>query len=149
MDLELVSSRGKVILNNQRLLIQNLKTDIRQTAIGEITAPLIILGGAFFSFWAPSKAFGYLGTIIFLALFFSSYFKQLYVVLFKKSYSDYIPLNRIVSFELKPDEFGLETELRLYLKNGRYRSIMFRTLEKQYEPFVEQLSQYLAAPQFA
>ena len=149
MDPEFVSVRGKVIFNNQRLLIQNLRTDIRHTIVGEVTVPLIVLSAAFFSFWFPSKAFGYLGTIIFLALFFSSHFKQLYIIVFRKSYSDYIPLNRIVSFELKPDEFGLETEVRLHLKNGRYRSIIFRTLEKQYETFAEHLSQHLAPPQFA
>ena len=84
-----------------------------------------------------------------MALFFSQHFKQLYFVLFRKSYSDFIPLNRIISFELKPDEFGLETEVRVHLRNGRYRSIIFRTLEKQYEPFTNMLSQYIAQPQLS
>lgn len=149
MDQEYVTSRGKLILNSKRLLIQNFKVDIRQTAIGEITSPLIILGAVVISFLVPSKAYGYFITVIVLVLFFSSYLKQLYTVLFKKSYSNYIQVNRIVSFELKPDEFGLETELRLHLRNGRHRSIIFRTRENQYQPFTEGLSQYIVPFQFA
>lgn len=149
MDKELITSGGKIIFNDKRLLIQNLKFDFRQTAIGEMTRPMMILTTAIVSFLLPGKAYGYLATVIVLALFFSSSFRQLYIVLFKKSYSNYIPINRVNSFELKPDEFGLETEVRLHLRNGRYRSIIFRTLEKQYEPFTEQLLQYIVQPQLA
>lgn len=149
MDQEYVTSRGKLIFNSKRLLIQNFKVDIRQTAIGEIASPLITLSAAILSFLVPSKAYGYFITVTILVLFFSSYFKQLYTVLFKKSYSNYIQVNRIISFELKPDEFGLETEVRLHLKSGRYRSVIFRTREYQHQPFTEDLSQYLAPVQFA
>lgn len=149
MDQEFITSRGKAILGNKRLLIQNSKVDIRETVVGQITMPIVVLTLAFVSFFKPSKAFGYIATTVFIVLFFSSHFKQLYTVLFKRSYSDYIPIIRINSFELKPDEFGLETEVRLHLKNGRYRSIVFRKLEKQYEPFIELLSQFITRPQLA
>ena len=149
MDSEFITSRGKVIVSNSRLLIQILKADIRQTLFGEITIPLVVLTLIFASFFNPSKAFGHLATAIFILLFFYSHIKQLYIAVFRKSYSDYISLNRIKSFELRPDEFGLETEVRLHLKNNRYRSLIFRTLEKQYEPFIELLTQYIAHPELA
>lgn len=149
MDQEFVTSMGKVMLNNQRVLIKDLKFNFWKTAVGEIALPATILGLAIFSFFNPTRLLGYIVAAAFVALFFSTAFKQLYAALVKKSYSAYIPINRIKSFELKPDEFGLETELRLHLKNGRYRSIVFRTLEKQFEPFTKQLSQYLVQPQFA
>lgn len=149
MDQEFVTSMGRVLLNNQRVLIKDLKFNFWKTAFGEIALPAVIIALAFFGIFGPTKLLGYVVTAVFVALFFSTSFKQLYAAIVKKSYSAYIPINRIKSFELKPDEFGLETELRIHLKNGRYRSIVFRTLEKQYEPFTVQLSQYFVQPQFA
>jgi hypothetical protein len=149
MDQEFVTSMGKVMLNNQRVLIKDLKFNFWKTALGEIALPASIIAFAFFGYFSPTKPLGYVVSAVFVALFFSTSFKHLYAAVVKKSYSAYIPVNRIKSFELKPDEFGLETELRLHLKNGRHRSIVFRTLEKQYEPVAEQLSQYLVQLEFA
>lgn len=149
MKQEFITVKGKVDLNEKRLLIQDLRFNFWKTAIGEILFPCFTLIVAFFSFFNPGKPFGYFATFILMALFFSNSFKQFYSVLFKKSYSGFVPVNRIVSFELKPNEFGLETEVRVHLKNGRYRSIAFRTLEKQYEPFTELLTHYIAQPQLA
>jgi hypothetical protein len=69
--------------------------------------------------------------------------------LIKRSFANRIPLNRIKSFEIKPDEIGLETFVILHLKSGRYKKIIFRTLKKQYEPFTELVSQHITQPQFA
>ena len=149
MDREFVTNAGKVILNDKRLLIQDLKFNFWKTAVGEIGLPILILSLAVFSFLNPTKPFSYFATAVFVALFFSTSFKQLYTALIKKSYSGYISINKIKSFELKPGEFGLETEVRVHLRNGRYRSIIFRTLEKQYEPFTDMLSQYIAQPQLS
>ena len=90
----------------------------------------------------------YFGGVIFLimALFHA---EPLYDILFKRSLSNRIPLNRIKSFEIKPDEIGLETFVILHLKSGRYKKKFFRTLEKQYEPFTELLSQHIIQPQLA
>lgn len=149
MNEEFITSAGKLIVNNKRLLIQDLKFSFQKTAIGEITVPILFIVCIFFSFIDAGKPFSFLAPVIFSGVFLFYYFKQLFTALFKKSYSNYIPLKRIKSFEVKPDEFGLETEVRLYLKNGRYRSVVFRTLENQYQHFTEILSQYIIQPQFA
>lgn len=149
MDQEFVTSSGKVSLNAQRVLIQSLKFNFWKTAVGETALPAFILSIAFLSFLNRNKPFSYFATAIFIGLFFSTSFTQLYEALFKKSYANYIPVNRVKSFEIKPDEFGLETEVRLHLRNGRYRSIIFRTRESQHQSFTEDLSQYLSQTQFA
>lgn len=147
MEQEFITSRGKVFLNNQRLLIQNFKSNFQDTVIGELATPLLILALAVFSFFDPKKPFSYFATIIFLIWLFSFHLKQLYSTLFKKSFSNYIPLDHIKFIELKPDQLGLETEVILHLKNGRYRSLLFRTLEKQFESFTESLSLLITQPQ--
>lgn len=148
MDQEFVTSAGKVIVNNKRLLIQDMKVNFAKTAIGQITIPALFLILIVFSFVDPGKPFSFIAPVIFSGVFLFYYSKQLYVAVFRKSYAGYIPVNRIKSLELKPDGFGLETEVRLYLRNGRYRSIDFRTLENQHEPFTEFISHYIAQPQF-
>ena len=85
--------------------------------------------------------------LISILALFNSY--PFYDVLFKRSLAKRIPLNRIRSFEIKPDEIGLETFVVLHLKSGRYKKIVFRTLEKQYEPFTELVSQFITQPQLA
>lgn len=149
MDQEFVTSSGKVSLNAKRVLIQSLKFNFWKTAVGEIALPVFILSIAFLSFLNRNKPFSYFAAAIFIGLFFSTSFKQLYEALVKKSFADYIPVKRIKSFEMKADEFGLETEVRLHLRNGRYRSIIFRTLEGQYQLFTEGLSQHLVQVQLA
>lgn len=149
MNHEFISVRGKVVLNDKRLLIQDLKVNFAKTLMAEILLPLILLTIVVISTANPEKPFGYFAAVIYALIFFFYYFKQLFIALFKKSYASHIPVNRIESFEIKADEFGLETEVILHLKNKRFRSIPFRTREKEYEAFLEQLSQYIAQLQFA
>jgi hypothetical protein len=46
----------------------------------------------------------------------------------------------VQNFTYKDDHHGLQTELKLQLRNGRYKSIIFRKLENQLEPFIAFLS---------
>ena len=149
MDHEFVTSAGKIFLNNKRLLIQDVKFNFWKSAVGEMIIPALFIGWFVICFIDLSRPFSFFASFLFSGVFLVYYFKRLYNAIVRKSYSNYIPVNRIKSFELKPDEFGLETELRLHLRNGRYRSIVFRTLEKQFDPFTELVSCYIAQPQFA
>lgn len=143
MNHEFITSKGKIVLNDKRLIIENMKFNFWQTAVGEMLLPVSTIVLIIFSFLNPGRPFSYFMTAILVILFCSTSLKQVYSILFQKSYSTYIPLNAIVSFQLKPDQFGLETAVVLHLKNGRFRSIQFRTLEKQYEPFADILSQLI------
>ena len=147
MDQEFVTSAGKVIVSSKRLLVQDMKVNFAKTAIGEVTVPALLIACIVYSYVDPTKPFSWIAAVLFSGVFLFYYSKQLYRAVIRKSYSSYIPVSRITSLEVKPDESGLETEVRLHLKNGRYRSIAFRTLEKQYQPFTESVSMYIGQPQ--
>jgi hypothetical protein len=74
--------------------------------------------------------------------------KEIFIVA-KRDYANRIPLQHIVHYSTKDHLSGLEVDVILQLKNGRYRKIAFRKLEHQHESFIELLSQYLSAPKFA
>lgn len=149
MKQEFITSRGKAILENNSLFLKNYKIDFRQTIAGQIWFPLVLIAAGVLKFIRPTSPVDYyIGTfwILFFLIFQSGKF---YNVVVRKSFSSRIPLNRIVSFKIEADEFELETEVILQLKNGRYRSIAFRTMEKQYEDFIEALSAFVAYPHMA
>ena len=145
---EFISSRGKVIIEGNVLYIRYLQGNFEETIAGRLFLPAILLALSLLKLIWPEEPLDY---IIggFWALFFLGYAPRIYDILVKRSIAGRIPLNRIQSFELVPDEIGLETELRLHLKNGRYRPIRFRTLEQQVLPLTQLLTQFTGAPQFA
>ena len=73
----------------------------------------------------------------------------LYDVLFKRSYASRIPLSRIKSYKIEDDHYGIQTEVTLYLKNGRYKKIISRKLENQHVPFTEFLELHSTELHFA
>ncbi len=148
MKQEFVTSKGKVLIERNILFYKIYKWNFTDTllwkyllAFGPILLFLIIL----FEENVPKK---YLHIITVLIIVFN-YFHHLYDVVIKLSFSNRIPLERIVSFEVKEDVYGLEKNVNLKLKSGRIRIIPFRTLEKQYEPFIEFLSLHILQPQLA
>jgi hypothetical protein len=149
MKQEFITSRGKAIIENNSLFLRNYKIDFRETIPGKIWLPVLLIATGILNYvYADNPLDYFIGSFWILSfLIFQS--KNLYDVVVRKSFLSRIPLNSIASFEIRPDEFGLETEVRLHLKNGRYRSIMFRTLEKQYESFVAQVAQSITQPQLA
>jgi len=151
MKKEFISSNGKVEIERNVIYVKTmLYGGIENTAFGKLLFPsmivlyLVLTGMGDFDnplkLIISSAVCGIMG---------ASYVPQVYDILFKKSFATRIPMDRIVSFELRPDTTGLETQVILHLRNGRYRSIKFRTLEKQYEPFTDLLSQNLSQPQIA
>jgi hypothetical protein len=57
--------------------------------------------------------------------------------LFKRSYSNRIPLAHIKSVKSDEDHHGLQITLTLQLKNGRFKQIIFRKLENQHDSFMQ------------
>jgi hypothetical protein len=47
---------------------------------------------------------------------------------------------------VETDDHGLETRVVLYLKSGRRKEIIFRTLEKQHEIFLDHLTRFIVQP---
>ena len=69
-----------------------------------------------------------------------------------KSYAKRIPLRRIEYYKTEEDVNGLEMHVHLVLPLGRTRTISFRKLENQLDPFLKALATYQVfeqEPQFA
>lgn len=149
MNQEFISSYGKVINERKILFIKILKPRLSSDSwMGQwlwALLPVIAIGISLFDNNVVKKYV----SVIFWTLLFWGNLKQLFELLFKRSFATRIPLSRITSYEIKQDEIGLETFVHLRLRSGRIRIIAFRTLEKQVEPFTELVSQHIAQPQLA
>lgn len=149
MKQEFITVRGKAIIEQNILFIRMLDFKIANTIFFELGFPLLIL--TIFILMIASNTDGkenYL-IVIFWGLFALSQLPRLFDLLFKRSYSNRIPLDRIKSYELKKDPSGLETNVILKLSSGRYRCLRFRNLENQFERFVAILSEYIPRTQLA
>jgi len=143
MKQEFITSIGKVIRERDVLFIKNLNFKFHHGLVYELLPPIAWILYALSWFISIENNFElFMGFVVSFIAFF--HFYPFYDLIFKRSLSKRIPLQRIESFEVKQGESLLETDVILHLKNGRYRKIVFRTLEKQYEPFTELLSQYTA-----
>lgn len=147
MKQEFITSRGKIEVQRNTIYIKDLKFGFDESVAGQLLFPFAFLVATVLKFIEPDHPLDYFGGAMF-AIMFLFYTDRIYDLLVKRSIAVRIPLNRIESFDLK-QENSLETNVILYLKNGRYRSILFRTLEKQYEPFAETISLHIAQPQTA
>jgi hypothetical protein len=149
MKREFMTLKGKVVIERDFLFIRTLIFRPGFTLLMKLFIPLAIVA-MFFVIVVEEKNVPRGFFHIFLwGVFAMIQLPGLYTMLFKRSYSNRIPLDRIVSFEVKPDTTGLETTVILKLKNGRCRPIKFRTLEKQYEGFIELITQHVTQSQFA
>ena len=148
MKYEFTSLKGKVLIENDVILIKTLDLDT-YSFIFRFLIPLAI--PVFYIAWLlnfQGNPKNYV-TVIFIGLLSIMQLPAIYNILIRKSYSNRIPLDRIVSYEVKPDIIGLETIVYLKLKSGRCRQISFRNLEKQYEPFLEIISAHITQAKLA
>jgi len=149
---EFITSRGRLTIERDIIYIQNQKISFNDTMLGIMLYPLAILALFFLKINFVEGSFdlliGFIWGFVFLGLFFGKIYIS-FDLIFKRSLADRISLSRIKSFETKPDATGMETDVIFHLKNGRYRKIPFRTLEKQFEPFLDLVSQHITQPQFA
>ncbi len=150
MNQEYITAAGKVIVEKNVLYVRTQKNHFTQTAFFEFL-PLILLAVPIIHLvYFDNNPRWYLRMFLYVSLF-SMYGYKMFYALFKKSFASRIPVARIKSFEVKPDETasGLETNLLLHLNSGRIRTIVFRTREHQWEPLTEYLSQHIPSTQLA
>ena len=86
-------------------------------------------------------------SIIFLIFLGAGLLFLLSEVLFVNTWKRKISLNDIKSYKINHDNYGLESEVILFLKSGRQKKITFRNLERQMEPFLETITEYITQPQ--
>ena len=148
MKQEFVTLYGKATVERDVLFIRNLdlpftKTSLFQFFYEATFAGIFIL--AFFKTDGPHKYISILGWGFLLL----SRLPQWYDLLFRRSYSNRIPLSRIRSVSIENDQYGLNSFVQLHLDKGRYRKIPFRTMEKEYINFIEAITERITQPQLA
>lgn len=141
--------QGKVVCERDTLFIRSIKVPFTESAVYQVLRPLVpLLGLSIYLFFYEDGPRRYLG-ILFWGLFCLESLPRLYQLLFKKSLAGRIPLGHVISFEQRPDEFGLETFVDLKLRNGRTRTIVFRTRENDLQAFTRFLSLQSSPTQLA
>jgi hypothetical protein len=136
------------MIENNSLFIRNVDVPFSRTAFAHILKELIVVAVFIMQFFRDDEAIRYVGIMLWgLVLLFHT--PEIYDLIIKRSYSNRIPLSQITGYDTKDQLNGLDVHVILRLKNGRYRTIVFRKLEQQYESFTELLSQYIMAPKYA
>ena len=143
MKREFITVRGKLIIDNERIVIRNLQSknnsDIYWIGFNLLLC-LNVIGRD-----SKAKPLAYMGLGI-LGLLFLIW---LYEIFFLNSWRNKFSMNEIRSYKVDADHFGLETTVTLKLYSGRQKEIVFRTNEKQHEEFIELVSNYTVQTQFA
>ena len=140
MKQELITLRGKLILDDEKLVIKNFKLKENRDFYWGIAWTAIFLnyfssGGKIRSLvFAVLVLIGFFWLFFFIDLFFFTYLKNT------------IRYSRIKSYKVEKDDHGLETRVVLYLKSGRRKEIIFRTLERQHEIFLEHMTRFIVQP---
>ncbi|MGZ8543954.1 MAG: hypothetical protein ACXWV0_01595 [Flavisolibacter sp.] len=150
MNQEYITTAGKVIVERDILYVRTQKNHFTQTIFFDFL-PLVLMVLPILHFvYFENNPRWYLRMFLYLSIFFM-YGGNLYYVIFKKSFANRIPIQRIKMFDIKPDETasGLETKVQLHLSSGRIKTIVFRTREHQWEPFTEYLSSHVQSTQLA
>ncbi|MES2880760.1 MAG: hypothetical protein V4676_01335 [Bacteroidota bacterium] len=148
---EFVTLYGKAIIDKERLFIRSFELPFSKTLFAQISYELAFVGLfvlQFFDVNDANPAKKILGIVIWglLPLF---RLPNIYYLLFKRSYFNYIHLKNIQSITTNHHYLGLHTLVTIHLTNGRERKINFRTLENQFQPFTELIEQHIAQPQLA
>lgn len=148
---EFVTLYGKAIIERDVLFLRSFYVPFTRTNFFRIGYELVFL--LILTYWViaftsgddPKRFISVLGWSFIVLL----RTPRLYDVLLKRSYANRIPLHRIKDVTSVADSQGLHIFVKLHLANGRYRKICFRTMEKQYESFIEAISHHLEQTQFA
>ncbi len=138
---EFISVHGKLMIEREKLFIRTLLMPSFTETIFFIAVGFLSISLFLARFFAESDWDLFKSIVIALVIVLPR-ISVLYDVLMKRSFSYRIPLSKIKSYEALPDNLGLETILKLHLSSGRYRSIRFRTLEKQIEPLTEAIEKH-------
>ena len=135
---------GLVVAESDTLFLRSFYLPFSRTSVARIGYELLWIAAFVFQFFReePKK---YIGIVVWAVLVLLR-LPNMYDVFFRRSYATRIPLQQILDFTLEDDRHGYQTVVKLQLKNGRYRKLIFRKLENGAEPFADFLSQYLTSP---
>ncbi len=139
MKKKFITSKGSIELEYNVLFIKNRKVYFQETGFARITwngLPVVLLILVFFMSYEPFRFYTHL---VLYGIWTIDRLPSLYKLIFKTSFSKRIPLENIAAVEVKEDANGLETQVLLFLKNKRVRTVTFRKLENQYEAFLSNL----------
>jgi hypothetical protein len=134
MKQEFITSNGKVIIERDKIYIQNLRRNITNKAISGWIFFIAIIFAALvpaFSQWYMVVFFG-----IFALVDNFQFIKQLPTLSFKNR----ILISEIEKVSFNDDPEGFDTIVNLHLVSGKCRRIKFRKLEHQYDSFLEAVS---------
>lgn len=145
---EFITAKGKIIKERDVLFIKNLNWKFHDSLVYELLISVLFLIVAVWRFMDIERDWDLFRACLF-SIIALSFAYPLYDVVFRRSLSKRIPLQKIKSFEIKDGESQLEKAVILHLKSGRYKKILFRKLENQYEPFTELVSQHIVQTQLA
>jgi hypothetical protein len=140
MKQEFTISIGKIFVERNVLFIRRLDLNSHRKFMDWLL-PLAFIAWAILKWSDIENSFDRFGAFVVSVLAVFN-IMPLYDVLFRRCWLNRIPISRIKSFEIKDGESSLEKHIILHLHSGRYKKIAFRILEKQYEPFIELISQH-------
>ena len=148
MKQEFVTLSGKVEHVRDVIFLKKLDFHFHHTLFYELFIPVGWIIVTLLRALTAEDNFEYFQAIVSAGLAIAHGY-PLYDILFKRCLANKIPVNRINYYDIQQSNSGLETYVILQLHSGRYKKIIFRTLEKQHEAFLQTISPYLAATQSA
>ena len=143
MKQELITLRGKVILDDEKIVIKNFKQKENRDLYWGVAWSALFLN--FYSYGEKIRPLVFvLGVLIGFAWLF--FFIDL---MFFTCLKNTIRYSRIKSYKVETDDHGLETRILLHVKSGRRKEIIFRTHEKQHEIFLDHMTRSIVQPLIA
>jgi hypothetical protein len=147
MKQEFVTLYGKAIIERDILHIRSTEMPFSKTVLAQLLMPLLFVGVFIMQFFREEGPKRNLGIVLWGILMLIR-LPEIFNMLVRRSYALRIPLQRIKSIKIDEEEpLGLNVSITIHLRNGRYRKLVFRKLEQQYEPFIETITQYITQPQ--
>jgi hypothetical protein len=136
-----ITSTGIVTIEKNIVYIRRKIGGLNYKLLFEFLVPLVFITRFVFKLSedpSPGRSMGVfvygLGSLLTIV--------PLLYTLFRKSFSNRIPIQKIQAYKIEEDPNGLEIHLILRLNSGRERIISFRKLEHQLEAFVAALAYY-------
>jgi len=144
MSQNFITTNGSVVIERNILFVKTAKLNFAQSAVGQWLWALVPMVSIAISLSKESQTAKWASVLVSI-LVFSKNLQLLKKLVFDKSFASRIPVQNILSFTTEDDSRGLETLVHLKLSSGRTRTVSFRTIEQQFEPFLQHLPQPLEA----
>jgi hypothetical protein len=140
MKQEFITTHGKVVIERDKIFL------IPQLAGGNyyLNNLFILIVCIITAYEVGADKASFLGIVAIISLI------EIYPFIkrsFTESTRNRILLNEIKHITVEPPKNEFETLVKLHLNSAKPRIIKFRTLENQYQPFIEAVSEHIQAPQ--